>query len=199
MLYKYVTFGCSSYHRSEHHVATVDPGQAKVGQLHLALTGHQDVLWLQVSMHHPIGVKERQTAQQLAHQVLQNTLLFQAEHCDSKTDHLSRQTLFQRVLTLIRPGGNPGAGAFSRYVFRSWSTCSKTRVTLVSCSDLWVAHTSMSLPRHNNTGGFCERRRNRLLSNQTGKQSHRTTLGWSNCSSLRSRATSLTVETGRPF
>lgn len=80
---------CSSYHGGEHHVATVDPGQAKVGQLHLALTGHQNVLWLQVPMHHPIGVKERKTAQQLSHQVLQNKFLFQTEHSDSKTDHLS--------------------------------------------------------------------------------------------------------------
>lgn len=40
---------------------------------------------------------------------------------------------------------NPGAGVLSRYVLRSWSTCSNTRVTLVSWFDLWVAHTSMSL------------------------------------------------------
>lgn len=57
-------------------MATVDSGQAKVGQLHLALTGHQDVLRLQVSMHHPIRVKEREAAQQLPHQVLQRVFLF---------------------------------------------------------------------------------------------------------------------------
>lgn len=57
-------------------MAAVDPGQAEVGQLHLALTGHQDVLRLQVSMHHPIRVKEREAAQQLPHQVLQRVLLF---------------------------------------------------------------------------------------------------------------------------
>lgn len=48
-------------------------------------------------------------------------------------------------LTLMRSGDNPGAGVLSRYVLRSWSTCSNTRVTLVSWFDLWVAHTSISL------------------------------------------------------
>lgn len=78
-----------SYHGGERHVAAVDPGQAKVGQLHLALTGHQNVLGLQVSVHHPVRVKEREAAQQLAHQVLQNRFSFQAEHSDSKPDHPS--------------------------------------------------------------------------------------------------------------
>ena len=43
------------------------------------------------------------------------------------------------------PGDNPAVGALSKYVLRSWSTCSNTRVTFVSWSDLWVAHTSISL------------------------------------------------------
>lgn len=60
----------SSYHRSESHVAAVDPSQAKVCQLHLALAGHQNILWFQVSVHHAIRVKECQTTQQLPHQVL---------------------------------------------------------------------------------------------------------------------------------
>lgn len=51
-------------------MAAIDPGQSKVSQLHLALAGHQDVLWLQVPMHDTIRVKECQTAQQLPHQVL---------------------------------------------------------------------------------------------------------------------------------
>lgn len=60
-------------------MAAVHPGQAEVGQLHLALAGHQDVLRLQVSMHHPIGVEEGETAQQLSHQVLQKRLSDQTE------------------------------------------------------------------------------------------------------------------------
>lgn len=63
----------SFYHRSESHVAAEDPGQSKVSQLHLALTGDQNILWFQVSVHHTIGVKESQTTQQLSHQVLKNT------------------------------------------------------------------------------------------------------------------------------
>lgn len=61
----------SSYHRSEGHVAAVDPGQSKVSQLHLALAGYQNILWFQVSVHHAVRVKECKSAQQLPHQVLQ--------------------------------------------------------------------------------------------------------------------------------
>ncbi len=61
----------SSYHRSEGHVAAVDPGQSEVSQLHLALAGHQNILWFQVSVHHAVRVKECKSAQQLPHQVLQ--------------------------------------------------------------------------------------------------------------------------------
>lgn len=48
----------SAYYRSEGHVAAVDPGQSKVSQLHLTLTGHQNILWFQVSVHHTVRVKE---------------------------------------------------------------------------------------------------------------------------------------------
>lgn len=61
----------SSYHRSEGHVAAVDPGQSEVSQLHLALAGYQNILWFQVSVHHTVRVKECKSAQQLPHQVLQ--------------------------------------------------------------------------------------------------------------------------------
>lgn len=61
----------SSYHRSEGHVAAVDPGQSKVCQLHLTLTGNQNILWFQVSVHHTVRVKECKTTHQLPHQVLQ--------------------------------------------------------------------------------------------------------------------------------
>lgn len=54
-------------------MATVNPGQSKVSQLHLALAGYQNILWFQVSVHHAVRVKECKTAQQLPHQVLQNT------------------------------------------------------------------------------------------------------------------------------
>lgn len=63
----------SAYHRSEGHVAAVDPGQSKVGQLHLTLAGYQDILWFQVSVHHAVRVEECKATQQLPHQVLQNT------------------------------------------------------------------------------------------------------------------------------
>lgn len=53
----------SSYHRSEHHVAAVDLGQSKVSQLHLALAGHQNILWFQVSVHNAVRVKECKTTQ----------------------------------------------------------------------------------------------------------------------------------------
>lgn len=85
----YLKLRRSSYHRGERHVTAVDPGQAKVGQLHLALTGHQNILWFQVSMHHPIRVKEREAAQQLPHQVLKNMILFGFELDLSKIESLS--------------------------------------------------------------------------------------------------------------
>lgn len=66
-----------SYHRSEGHVAAVDLGEAKVSQLHLTLTGHQNVLWFQVSVHHMVRVKECKAAQQLPHQILQQTTVTQ--------------------------------------------------------------------------------------------------------------------------
>lgn len=61
----------SPYNRSEGHVAAVNPGQSKVSQLHLALTGYQNILWFQVPVHHAVRVKECKTTQQLFHQVLQ--------------------------------------------------------------------------------------------------------------------------------
>lgn len=61
----------TSYHRSEGHVAAVDPGKSKVSQLHLALAGYQNILWFQVSVHHAVRVKECKTTQQLLHQILQ--------------------------------------------------------------------------------------------------------------------------------
>lgn len=42
-------------------------------------------------------------------------------------------------------GGTPGSGAFSKYVVKSWSTCSKTKVSLVSRSVLETVHTSNNL------------------------------------------------------
>lgn len=52
-------------------------------------------------------------------------------------------------LTLMVSAGKPGGGALSRYVLRSWSTCSNTRVTLISRSVRDVAQTSISLARVN--------------------------------------------------
>lgn len=59
--------GGGAYDRSEGHVTAEDAGQSEVGQLHLALTGHQNVLGFQVAVHHTIGVKECKTTQQLPH------------------------------------------------------------------------------------------------------------------------------------
>lgn len=92
MLYKTLlstdTVQVSCYHRGEGHVAAVDPGQSKVSQLHLALTGYQNILWFQVSVHHAVRVKECKTTQQLFHQVLQknNTGIFQLK-LNISTEH----------------------------------------------------------------------------------------------------------------
>lgn len=78
----------SPYNRSEGHVAAVNPGQSKVSQLHLALTGYQNILWFQVPVHHAVRVKECKTTQQLFHQVLQKR--------KKESRGISTETIFQQ-------------------------------------------------------------------------------------------------------
>ena len=49
----------------------VDPGQAKVGQFQLAISGDEKVLRFQISMDDAVTVEKINSVQKLKHQILQ--------------------------------------------------------------------------------------------------------------------------------
>lgn len=59
-----------TYTWSQSHVEGVDAGQSKVGDLDLPAAADQNVVGLQVAVHHHVCVQEVQPPQQLLHHVL---------------------------------------------------------------------------------------------------------------------------------
>lgn len=59
-----------TYTWSQSHVEGVDAGQSKVGDLDLPAAADQNVVGLQVAVHHHVCVQEVQPSQQLLHHVL---------------------------------------------------------------------------------------------------------------------------------
>lgn len=59
-----------TYAWSQRHVEGVDAGQSKVGDLDLSAAADQNVVGLQVAVHHHVCVQEVQPPQQLLHHVL---------------------------------------------------------------------------------------------------------------------------------
>lgn len=69
-----------THHRGESHLETVDSSQTKVGQFDLSTAGDQDVLWLQVTVDHTVGVQEVEPLEKLVHHILEEARK-QVEHC----------------------------------------------------------------------------------------------------------------------
>lgn len=59
-----------TYTWSQSHVEGIDAGQSKVGDLDLSAAADQNVVGLQVAVHHHVSVQEVQPPQQLLHHVL---------------------------------------------------------------------------------------------------------------------------------
>ena len=59
-----------AYLWSQGNIEGVDACQSKVSNLEVSAAADQEVLWLQVTVHHVVGVQEVQATKQLQHQIL---------------------------------------------------------------------------------------------------------------------------------
>lgn len=64
----------STHHRRQSHLKVVRLGQPEVGQLQVALRGHENVLRLQVAMDDAVRVQEIDAGQQFRGELLQHRI-----------------------------------------------------------------------------------------------------------------------------
>lgn len=102
--------GGLTYAGGQSDVAAVDARQAEVCDLHLPAAAHEDVLRLQVAVHHQAGVQEFQPPQQLPHDVLQR-------------QQSPSSCLKARIWIFIRWKNNTNARLNSRLKSRFFSRC----------------------------------------------------------------------------